>query len=162
MRFSRALQYPIREHFVFQRRSWLVERIAWLCLLIICCAALAGIFSDGILSGKTLWSPDLDLSVRYDRFQRRTAVTHFTFWLSEKPGDALLKLSADFARNYEFQIYPSPQRASAGEDGLELAFPSGGKPVVVEISARPQSFGWMPVNVASDRGRVGLSIMVYP
>ena len=63
----------LEEDIGFQRRDWLLRRIAWAVLALVFLAALLGIFGNGILSKATLGDDGMPLQVEYERFGRHKA-----------------------------------------------------------------------------------------
>jgi hypothetical protein len=155
-------KYPVREDMRFQRRMWVIERIGWLVLAAITLLALLGLFGTGVLSKRTIGAGSL--TIEYDRFERATRLSQFTFHFAPSPnGERRLRLNNVFQRNYEISsIQPPPARSSA--DGLDLTFtaPAGSAADVV-IWAHAHSFGMTRIEArADDEPPLTFSIMVYP
>jgi hypothetical protein len=157
--------YPIQEDMRFQRRSWMVERTAWTVFGLVSLVALTGLFGGGALSTVTARSADGALSVTYDRFQRQTRVTQFTFHMAVTDADPRLRVGPDFLDRYELtSLQPAPVASSAGRDGVEYTFarPRGGELNVV-LWAHPRRFGRVALEAQAGRDDpVRLPILVYP
>src|SRR5215831_17707659 len=144
-------QYPVKEHMVFQRRTWIVQRFGWVILAAICIAALAGLFGSGFLSSRTV--EGVGMTVRYERFERATRRSLFSFHFTPgQSSERRLHLSRDFQDKFEIaSIEPQPVRSVAGADGLDLTFavaPSAATQVA--IWARPQGYGSVAIEAHAD------------
>jgi hypothetical protein len=149
----------------FQRRAWMVERAAWILFALVSFIALTGLFGGGALGRVTAQSPDRALSVTYDRFQRQTRLTQFTFRMAVADADPRLRVGPDFIDRYEVtSLQPAPAASSAGRDGIEYTFarPRGGELNVV-LWAHPRQFGRIGLEAQAGRDEpVRLPILVYP
>jgi hypothetical protein len=65
--------HPIEEDMRLQRHVWRFERIGWVVLLVVIALTLGGLFSKGPLSSVEVSTPDGNLSVKYERFNRNGA-----------------------------------------------------------------------------------------
>jgi hypothetical protein len=158
--------YPIREDMAFQQRSWLLERIGWIVLALVGAAALAGVFFHGPASYARARNADNSLSVDYERFAHKTAMTYFTVRATAPVGDELMvRLSPSLMDIHDIEsIEPHPLRARGGTYGLELVFArSGAGDVAFHIAARPKRFGTMSLHLEAE-GRSSLNIfqLIYP
>jgi hypothetical protein len=154
--------YPIREDMRFQRRTWMLERVAWIMLGLLICAALAGAFANGPISKAK--ASNGELSVEYQRFQRLTRLFDFAVRIG---GAAVpvLKLNRAFQETYEIvSIEPQPERSAGGPDGIELTFArSGSGELAVVIWAHPRRWGSIALQVqAGGSAPLQLPILVYP
>jgi hypothetical protein len=158
--------YPIREDMAFQRRSWLLERIGWSLLSIVLIAAIAGLFFHGPASYTRVHNADNSLSVHYERFAHKTAMTYFTIRVAAPvSGEIPIRLSPAFTEAHNIEsMQPPPVRASGGTYGLEFVFTrSGAGDVAVHIAARPKRFGTMSLTLeAEGRGALKVFQLIYP
>lgn len=60
----------ITEDLSFQRRAWIMQRVAWTIMLLLTIAALLGAFGRGTLSSARVTSPGSVMSAEYERFAR--------------------------------------------------------------------------------------------
>jgi hypothetical protein len=155
-------KYPVREHMRFQRRMWVVERVGWVVVAAIVLLALLGLFGTGVLSKRSIEAGSL--TVEYDRFERASRLSQFTFHFAPSPNvERRLRLNNAFQRNYEISsIQPPPTRSIA--DGLDLTFtaPAGSAADVV-IWAHAHSFGRTEIEARADNEPpLTFSVMVYP
>jgi hypothetical protein len=155
---------PVRENMRFQRRSWIVERVGWAVLLAVALLGLSGVFGTGPLSWAKVSSGSL--SVEYDRFQRVTRLARFTFGLRAQHGpDARLHLSSAFQRNFEISnVQPQPARSSAGPDGVDLQFATGGASGGrIVIWAHSRHYGISDIKARLGNGApLSFWVFVYP
>jgi hypothetical protein len=157
--------YPVREDMRFQRATWTVERVFWALLALVPLAALAGLFSHGPLSHKTVETANSSLSVDYERFQRVTVQSRFVIRIRSGPTDEVrLHLSPSFQRSYDIQsMQPEPVRSSAGGDGLDLYFHPGKDDLTAVIWATPRDFGRLTLRAETDlSGPVDFAVLIYP
>lgn len=156
---------PIQEDMAFQRRSWAVERVAWVVLGLLVCAALFGTFAQGPLSNRTIAATDQSVTLRYERFQRNTRATSFHISLAAGGPQTTLRLSPSFQDTYEVTgMQPAPEHSSAGPDGLDLTFaaPHGGG-VAVLMWAHPHAAGFKSFAVSADgKSPIDFSVLIYP
>ncbi|MEO5588366.1 MAG: hypothetical protein ABIS03_02180 [Gemmatimonadaceae bacterium] len=67
---DRSSNLEIEEDLPFQRRAWIMQRVAWVIMVLLTVAALLGGFGKGIVSTAHLTSHGSALSVEYERFTR--------------------------------------------------------------------------------------------
>jgi hypothetical protein len=156
-------QYPVREDMRFQRRSWIVERGGWALLVLIALAALTGVFGNGPLSWQT--AANGALSVEYERFQRITRITRFTFSAGAQNAEFTLHLSRPFQDGFEISnVQPQPTRSAAGPDGIELTFataPTNAGRIVIWAHSRRYGVSDISARLGND-APVSFRILVYP
>ncbi len=158
----RDSDYPVVEDREFQARTWRVQRVAWAIFTIIPLLALAGLFTHGYLSAGRAGNGDL-LIVDYERFQRMTRTTRFTFRFAND-GSGELNLNAPFRHAYVIEsIQPNPARSTGDVNGLHLWFDTlQDQPLVVEMWVKPQTFGWFELKAQSTPSPVTLHVLIYP
>lgn len=155
-------EYPVKEHMRFQRRMWVVERVGWTVLVLIAALGLAGLFGSGFLSrGKVEGN---GLSVTYERFERATRLSEFSFRFGPGQGERTLYLNSAFQKSYEItRIQPEPVRSEADGDGLSLTFaiPSSGGTVILRAHAHSYGISRLETR-ADDASPLTFSVMIYP
>ena len=160
--------YPFHEDMGFQQRSWRAERIGWIAMTLVLVAALAGVFFHGPVSHTVARSVDNNLTVEYERFAHKTALTHFLIRVSppvREQEQVLVRLSPAFANTHDIDsVAPHPVRSSGGSYGLELVFArSAAGDLAIHMAARPKRFGFLSVHVeAEGRGAVNIAQFIYP
>lgn len=117
----------IEEDPLFQRRSWQVERTAWLTMAALIVAALSGLFGDGPLSrAETPESMDATgkLRVRYERFARLNAPLRVQMRvLAPRAGELRVWVSRAYLDHMQVEsISPPPERVAVSADQLIYFF----------------------------------------
>lgn len=157
-------RYPVQENMRFQRRSWIVERAGWIMLTMIALAGLTGVLGNGPLSWAHADAGPLTIS--YERFQRATRVSRFSFEVMPTAGpDLTLSLGESFQRDFEVtSIQPPPLRTRVGPNGIELTFAArAGAPSRIVIWAHSRRYGSQTITAAANGGPpVSLWLFVYP
>jgi len=157
-------EYPIREDMRFQDRLWRRERAAWLVLILLVAVGLSGALGVGPLSWKKASAGPL--TVAYERFQRATRLSKFSFDVAEHGGsDVRLHLNAAFQKNFEISsIQPQPSRSTAEADGIDLTF--AGEPrrdARIVIWAHSRHYGLSDITAqAGSEAPVPFWVFVYP
>lgn len=156
---------PVSEDMRFQERSWIAERIGWCLLAIFVALAFLGVFSNGILSSARAQRDGVPMTVDYERFQRKTALTHFAIHLPRQNQDEIwLQFNRALQETYEIEsIQPQPARASTTASGVGLFFEAyDGEDLMVMIWARPRQFGLVKLEVTRVPQTLPISILIYP
>ena len=146
----------INEDLDFQRRSWKVQRIGWMVMLLAVVAGLAGLFGRGPLSSAELGAEGSAIRVEYERFVRRDAPSLLTvhFGRDAIGADSTVKVWIDrewLAGMEVTAITPEPEETETGATRLHYTFrvdPSS-PPARIAYNLETRSIG--PLT-----GRVGL------
>jgi hypothetical protein len=149
----------------FQERAWLIKRAGCVLLAILILLALAGVFSNGLLSAATAERDGVPLSVGYERFQRRNAPTHFTIKVPRQTEDEVwLRFGPAFQHAYDIEaVQPPPVRSNFGNAGLSLFFDAYDQSDLnVVIRARPKRVGAINVEIARLPGSLQMPVLIYP
>ena len=154
----------------FQRRSWTVERAGWAGMALLILAGLLGLLGgSGWLLEAAAATPDGGLRLRYDRTQRLGSPTNFQLELRAPPerGQAELRLHPGFVGHWRIEsIVPAPETASAGPDGLRLAFRIAPGAAVLPVVLRGQpagGFGLVRAVLTAGEGPVlPVAVLVWP
>lgn len=158
--------YPIREQMDFQHSDWVAERIGWAVVAIIVIVALSGLLGFGPLAAATASDASHRLSVDYDRFQRVTVTTHFTFRVAGGASPLELRLGPDFSSEFEIDsVQPAPLHSTQGPDGLTLTFapPANGGVFTAVMWCRPRHFGLVGLTAtAGAEASISRFILIYP
>lgn len=156
---------PISEDMRLQERSWLAERIGGSLLALFIVLALLGVFSNGVLSAAKAERDTVALSVDYERFQRRSAQTHFAIQARKQTEDEIwLRLGRAFQDTYEIEsVRPQPVRSNTASNGINLFFDSYEQgDLNIVIRARPRRFGAVTVEIARLPGSLQIPVLIYP
>ncbi len=148
----------------FQRRSWRVQRVAWLAMILIVIAALLGLFGgEGVLNQAVLGDPGAALRVEYHHFDRVLDQTHLRLEVS---GTARLWITNSFLEHLLIEaIVPEPKQMIAGDERTTLVFelaeaePFG----AVVIYYKPQRVGLVSGQIGVDGGvTYAFQQFIYP
>jgi hypothetical protein len=139
------LQQAGEEHIRQTRREWVIQRVAWVIMVLILIAALIGFFGNGPWSKRTAMSEDGGLSVEYQRVIRFQAQTELQIRL-EAEGDspATLVIGEGYLEHFELKsVVPEPETQQAGEGELILTFRPlrASEPVEVTVRAKVEELG---------------------
>ena len=105
----------------FQRREWVIQRIAWVLMGVILLAALLGLFGDGPLSHASARSPDGRIRVAYERFLRNHAPGEFSVFVEPGAVDADGRVRVWLARDYLEsvrlkEVVPAPEAVAVAPE----------------------------------------------
>lgn len=159
----------IDERPAFQRREWRVNRVAWVALVLVLVAGLAGLWGGGALGQARLTGVDGRLQVEYDRFVRNLgeATLQVQFPpVSAREGSIRLSISQDYlADNEVMATTPDPMSVTAEGEHLVYEFGVRGEgPLTVTFDLRPNSgFGVVEATVGGTSAEpVRFRQLVYP
>lgn len=157
--------FPVREDITFQRRYWVVQRIAWIGLAALAVAMILGLFSNGVFSRITADAESGAFAVEYQRFYRLGAAAGLTLRLNS--GDArefTVHFDKALLQSFTLEtIRPTPLRSETDARGLVLTFRTAGGGGNVHFAIRPTQAG--PARGAVSLGAgdaVPLKTFVYP
>jgi hypothetical protein len=107
------------------RLEWRIERCAWIALLIIIAAALAGFLGPGPLTRRQRTSDDGSLTIQYQAVERNAAPGQLVVRARLPAGTAQLRLA--FSRSFcdrvtAESIVPSPLSVEADGDDVVYTF----------------------------------------
>jgi hypothetical protein len=116
----------IFQDMTYQRCEWIIQRVAWIVMLLIVIAAVAGLLGDGPLSRRTARDPGGTFQLEYDRFLHYGTQTTLTVRFAPRvarDGEVRLWLSLDYLDGVQVQqITPEPARVEAGPDRSVFVF----------------------------------------
>ncbi len=153
---QRVGSIEISQDMKFQERSWRVQRVAWIVMLLITAGALAGLFGDGVLARGSAGPPSSAMSVNYARFTRlgSNSVLEAEIASSAIAGDSTARVwvDRDWLDGYEvLSITPEPEFTELLADRAVYTFkfgPGAGRAKVkYSLDARVMGLA---------RGRIGL------
>lgn len=152
----------LHEDRAFQRRLWRAQRIAWVCYLLICVAALLGLTGSGGLwqsqriafAGAEAQVPRVSRWEGSDRFMLRfdNAADRHSLWLGH---EFLDRFALD-------GIQPEPASSRMASGGLLLDFDTGGPPphtVVIDVSPMHYGVTRVDLRVGDEQRRVTTVIL---
>jgi hypothetical protein len=145
----------LEEDIGFQRRDWLVRRIAWAVLALVFLAALLGLFGNGVLSEATLGDDGMPLQLEYQRFGRYKAPMDLKVHLGPEAiqeGKVRLWLERNYLNTMQVEtIVPQPGSVESGANHLIYVFNISSSDFPVEVTFLMQS-----ESMGRQIGRVGL------
>jgi hypothetical protein len=156
---------PVSEDMRFHERSWLLERAGLGLLTAFILLALCGVFSNGVLSVAKAEREGVLLTADYERFQRRSAQTHFAIQIPRPTGDEIwLRLGRVFQETYEIEaVQPEPARSNVADNGINLFFDTFDRDdMQIVIRARPRRFGAVLVEITRPPGLLQMPVLIYP
>jgi hypothetical protein len=130
----------------FQRREWALQRVAWVVMLAVVVAALAGFFGVGSVSSTTAESADGSIQVEYDRFVRYDGKSTLSLSLSPdavEGGKATVYLSRDLVGHWKVEaVTPTPSTESSSEEWVIYEYDVLGEtPPRVQLRYRSSDLG---------------------
>jgi hypothetical protein len=153
----------------FERRSWRVERVAWVVALLILVAALLGFLGPGPLGKATAASPDKSLSLDYFRIERYGAPVELRFHIDgalAKDGRLQIWLDRDFVEALEIKhIDPKPESVQINGERFVYVFKTASAPETIKVffHAEPTKFGKTPAQAGVVNGpEIGFSQFYMP
>lgn len=110
----------------FHRAEWRWQRAAWVMWSLVVVAALAGLAGSGPLSLTSTTSPNGDLRLEYERFERHHHQTSMVVHVRSRPSDApiRLKIFQSLLNGINIdRIEPEPATRELATDGVIYSFP---------------------------------------
>jgi hypothetical protein len=140
----------------FERRSWTVERIAWIIMTLVGLAALAGLLGPGPLSKTTIGEQGGPLRLEYSRFGRFKAPLTLRVHVGPnagQQGSMRVWLSREYIEGVQIeQVSPQPGQVEAGPEQLTYVFPRSEPQRSTAIT-----FALKTGQIGRQRGCVGLT-----
>lgn len=150
---ERVGSLEITQDLDFQRREWVVQRVAWAVVAALLIAGVVGLFGAGPLSHAVASSGPLTLE--YDRLLRRRAPSQYELAVSPDiatAGEVALWLDAALLEKIDIdQIVPEPTEAATGSDRIVYRFAVADPEQTAQIT-----FHLEPSEPGAVRGRIGL------
>lgn len=164
-----AAMQRMEEQLGFQRRTWRVQRLAWVALAILLVLGLLGGFGGaGWLATAEAVTPDGALRIEYRRIQRQTQPGLIRIDALHPPPDGRLelRLGPEFLRGWRVQgMLPLPA-ASRGEAGglvLTLAVAGASEAPALLLQAEPVRPGIASLAIGAAAGPPArLRMLVWP
>jgi hypothetical protein len=150
----------------FQRRTWRIQRAAWVAFGLVLLAALAGLFGNGPLGRVSAETADASLRVDGDRFAR--SLTPMVLVVTAQPtaGQGAIAFSLDRAYADAVAIEPEfPAQVEITPDRVIYRFAAAGAgPVHVALRVTPQRIGVVSgaIRREPDGMPLRLTHFVYP
>jgi hypothetical protein len=159
----------IPEDLPFQRREWLIERVAWAVMALLIAAALLGLFGTGPLSRTTAGDKAGPLWLEYERFARLLAPAPLRVHLgpgAERDGIVRVWIDRRYIDSLELQqVTPQPDSTEVGVERLIFTFrrADGEGAAAITFNMRPSRVGILFGHVGLVNGpALSLQQFVYP
>lgn len=144
----------VDEDIGYERRSWLIHRVAWSGLSLLLAAAAAGLLGEGPSNRRAAATPDATLRVLYEKVLRHNAETMLRVTLRSDVaagGVARLTVGDEWMASMKLaRVDPEPLSVRAVPGGHEFEFRSAGGDFDAAFVGEPRSFG--PVEVRLSAG----------
>lgn len=145
----------VAQDLAFERRSWTVQRAAWMVGVLVIAAAIAGVFGHGPVSSATVSSADGTLRVEYERVLRDQSPFNLRVHITPQPGgSAVIWLAREYFEKARLRhVTPDPERAEVHADGTLFTFAAAGDdPVEVVFHFDMDGLGSQPLRIAGGAG----------
>jgi hypothetical protein len=142
----------------FQRRSWAVQRVAWVVLALLILAALMGLFGPGPLSRAMAGRQDGPLWAEYHRFWRLKSPMSLRLHFgpeAARNGQARVWLSRSYLEAMSVQhVTPQPLSVEAGPGRLTYVFTLSqpDRSTAVTFNIEPETPGSVPGQAGLENG----------
>lgn len=138
-------EVAVGEDLAFQRRWWRFEKVIWILFIVILLLDLGGTFGRGPLAHARLRTPDGELSVHYERIERKgtPSMMRITFGPhSVAGGTATVSISDSVVSGLGTQrVIPQPAKTMIERDALTYTFPVSGAAADIQLQLQPSAAG---------------------
>jgi hypothetical protein len=162
MAIVRAGDLDIDVDMVFQRRSWIVQRVAWIVMTLLVVAAALGLLGPGPLSRATASLPGV-LEAKYQTLTRYEDPETLTVRVAPAvttSGLVRLSINRDYLdRAQVTSVTPTPERVEVAHARVVYVFrvAEAGRPLDVTFDLKPRNIGRAEARLAIEspagRGR---------
>jgi hypothetical protein len=153
---SRSGDLELDQDLDFERRTWTVERVAWVVMALAGLVALAGVLGPGPLSRTTVGEQGGPLWLEYSRFGRLKAPLTLRVHVGPNQGQQgpmRVWLSRTYLEGMQIQqVSPHPGQVEAGPEQLTYVFPRSEphRPTAITFALKTEQMG-------RQRGCVGVT-----
>jgi hypothetical protein len=151
-----------------QRKTWVIERVAWVIFLIFLLAGFAGFFGRGGVSKRTIGSENEGMKVEYEKFLRYHTEEQLRVTVYRKIQDKMLGIwiSADFSKKVQIgEISPEPEKVEFEKNGTVYYFnvANGAEPKQVTFYIKPEQNGNINATIKDMEGTsFSISQFIFP
>jgi hypothetical protein len=161
------MELQVRQDDRFRRRERVVQRVAWVLIVLFIAAGLLGVFGPGPLSWSTAASEDGAVTVEYQRFGHLEAddlVTITVAGAAVASDSVEVELAAEWVAAVDLQsIVPQPDMETSTADGLLLEVAAQpGSPVTIQITYRASTVGPIDGAARLDEATASFDQLIYP
>ena len=138
----------------FQRKSWKVQRVGWIIMLLVAFGGLLGVFGDGPFANATV-GDSRTLSIDYQRLVRLSAEEKLAITMGNVPAGSGSTVGVWIDRRWMSRhqvqgIVPEPESTSVAADRVTYHFKTDSRvPSKVEFDLQTNGIGLI-------RGRAGI------
>jgi len=140
----------------FERREWVVQRIAWVVMALIVVAALLGLLgTNGPFALATLSTPDDALEVEYVRIDHHNGLSEIKANVAPEmvqDGEVRLWFDSEYVHNLGVEsVLPEPESVEAGSERVTYVFAVSDSdgPLQVTFTYEHEGYWWQ-------HGRLGV------
>lgn len=163
-----ARHASIPQDMTFEHRSWRVQRVGWVLMLLFVLAGLLGVVGSGPLSNATSGNPD-GVEIQYQRFARSYASQELIVTIAPLllGGEQVeLSITRDYLDHFEVEtVIPEPEETRVDGQWItyvfNLARTDEGVHVILRLSARDFGIHSGTVRVGED-DRARFRQVIYP
>jgi hypothetical protein len=125
-----------------EEREWIAQRVTWAIMLLLCLAALCGLFGAGLLSHVQKGSIRSPLYVEYDRAVRYRGPSELRVFVRPKGDRFSLKFDRTYVASLQVeQITPEPIESFAAGSQYGYTFKSSGDEQMILFRFESGGFG---------------------
>ena len=153
----------------FQRRSWKVQRVAWVLMALFVLVAVLGLLGGGGPLSSTTGGSEADgLRIEYDRFLRQGKPSSFDIRAQAAEGENQLRLWIERSYLSSFQleqIVPEPSQTETHSEQLIFTFDltQPGDSIELNFELRPERVGSISGKVGIEDGpALEINHFIYP
>ncbi len=142
------------------QKGWIVQRIGWICMMLLIAAASLGAFGSGWLSQESYSKQSQ--SVCYEKFARLESPMILQFNCTAINGTTTIRVPQSYMQGFEIkQITPTPSGQKAVDGSIEYTFDSVDR-ITVRFHLEPQVVGSRIARVKVNEVDFGLRHFIYP
>lgn len=168
-KIHRSGKLEIDEDYPFQQRTWKMQRVGWVIMLLLTLAAVSGLFGSGPLSTTIAHDESGKLSLTHQGFARFQAPTQLAVQAQpddQAAGELRLCLTRTYLEKVEIQhITPPPKTVEAGADRFIFVFrlAPAAPSITVVFYVEPEKFGLLTGRIGvNDHPPLHFTQFVYP
>ena len=143
---------------------WRVQRVGWVCMLLVVLAAMTGVFGSGPFSEAEVAGEGVRL--KYSRFTRVTTPVALDITLDHPTENATLSISREYLHCFEVSgILPQPVSSRTTRDQHVFTFaiiPGEPLHVTVQLTPNEGAFGFLTGRIGTPAGAAGFWQFVWP
>jgi hypothetical protein len=160
-------ELDIDEDIVFEQKTWTVQRIGWVIMILIVLLALLGFTGRGGLFGinkRIVQDNSQELQLEYEPFVRRGAGAEIRVELkAADTAQTRLNFSQSLLEKVRIeQVVPQPSQAQIDENGITYTFSGGERPAQYIFYLSPQKAGKLHTSLRAGRREISFSQFIYP